>query len=849
MNEPKTPFDPDTSEQTLRSRANDRLRSPDDPDLELMSPEETRRLVHELRVYQVELEIQNEDLRRAQEELEASRARFADLYDFAPAGYLTVSETGLIIEANLTVANQLGVARGTLLKQPLTRFILAAEQDVYYRHREVLFETGRQQTCELRLLRADNPPLWALLEATLAEDEEQGRPVCRVVVSDITERKQAEEMLRTAYNELEVRVQERTAQLSVANTNLSVEIAEHKQAEQTLHESKQKYRTLADHAVDWEYWVGKENEMLYMSPSFERITGYPLGGFAADLTLLGRIIHPDDLPLVESHRHHITNQENCSLDFRIIRQDGAVRWLGHVCQPVYGNVGQYQGRRASNRDITESKQRDLENVKAEIRHRQLQKAESLGRMAGAIAHDYNNLLGAVMGNLDLAMDGLDQGLDVKGNLTNCRQAVLRAKELSRLMLTYIGEAPGHYEPLDLSGVCRKSMDMLRHILPKEADLQADLPSPGPTIKADAHHIRQVFTNLVTNAWEATGNDRGSIRLTVATVSAADIPAIHRFPLDWQPEDECYACLEVGDAGCGIAEEAIDFLFDPFFTNKFKGRGLGLPVVLGIVRAHHGAVTVESRLESGSTFRVFLPISAEEVTRSEILADDTLEIRGGGMVLMVDDEMLLRGIARAVLQEMGFEVLEARDGLEAVEMFRQQREAIQFVLCDVIMPHMDGWEIRIGLPLISPKPLRSYQPTFFPAQYMEPSLKSNRCRSTYAAADWLRTYTLPRTIYSWLKVVLPVAEVMVVVVVTVISSDSSSFRLAKSSSCRYLVQASPTVSTFSPVPVSALASSTKMLFSDDDMAARPCSDRTPSTASDVSIFCAMRDRAFSCIESA
>ena len=147
MNEPKTPFDPDTSEQTLRSRANDRLRSPDDPDLELMSPEETRRLVHELRVYQVELEIQNEDLRRAQEELEASRARFADLYDFAPAGYLTVSETGLIIEANLTVANQLGVARGTLLKQPLTRFILAAEQDVYYRHREVLFETGRQQTC------------------------------------------------------------------------------------------------------------------------------------------------------------------------------------------------------------------------------------------------------------------------------------------------------------------------------------------------------------------------------------------------------------------------------------------------------------------------------------------------------------------------------------------------------------------------------------------------------------------------------------------------------------------------------------------------------------------------------
>ena len=702
MNEPKTPFDPvDSPDQTLRNRADERLRSPDDPDLETMGLEETRRLVHELRVHQVELEIQNEDLRRAQEELEASRARLADLYDFAPVGYLTVSEAGLIIEANLAVANQLCVPRGALLKQPLTRFILAADQDVYYRHREALFETGRQQTCELRLLRPDNPPLWALLEATLAEDEDCGVSVCRVVVTDITERKQAEEMLRTAYNELEVRVQERTAQLSVANTNLSVEIAERKQAEQALQESEQKYRTLADHAVDWEYWVGKENEMLYMSPSFERITGYPPGGFVADPTLLRRIIHPDDLPLVEGHRHHLTAQENCSLNFRIIRQDGAVRWIGHVCQPVYGKDGQYQGRRASNRDITESKQHDQESLQAEVHQQHLQKAESLGRMAGAIAHDYNNLLGAVMGNLDLAMDGLEQGLDVKGNLANCRQAVLRAEELSRLMLTYIGEAPGHYEPLDLSGICRRSMEMLRHILPKEAELQADLPAPGPTIKADAHHIQQVFTNLVTNAWEATGIDRGAIRLNVGTVLAADIPAIHRFPLDWQAEDECYACLEVVDAGCGIAEEAIDFLFDPFFTNKFKGRGLGLPVVLGIVRAHHGAVTVESRLEGGSTFRVFLPISAEKVTRPEILTDEALEIRGGGMVLMVDDEMLLRGIARAVLQKMGFEVLETRDGREAVEIFRQHRDAIRFVLCDVIMPHMDGWETLAAMRRLAP----------------------------------------------------------------------------------------------------------------------------------------------------
>jgi PAS domain S-box-containing protein/putative nucleotidyltransferase with HDIG domain len=184
------------AEEMARAKA---ARTPED--LETLSPEATRQLLHELRVHQIELEIQNEELRRAQGELEASRARYFDLYDLAPVGYFTVSEQGLILEANLTAAGLLGVARGALVRQPLTRFILPEDQDLCYRHCKLFFETRAPQVSEMRMLRADAAPFWARLEATAVQDAD-GAPVCRTVVSDITERKGAEEKLQKSLEQL-----------------------------------------------------------------------------------------------------------------------------------------------------------------------------------------------------------------------------------------------------------------------------------------------------------------------------------------------------------------------------------------------------------------------------------------------------------------------------------------------------------------------------------------------------------------------------------------------------------------------------------------------------------------------
>jgi PAS domain S-box-containing protein len=492
------------------------------------------RSLHELRVHQIELEMQNEELRRTQEELEVSRARYFDLYDLAPVGYVTLSEKGLILEANLTAAKLLGLARSALIKQPLSRFILPQDQDTYYLHRKTLLETGAPQAWECRLLKKDAGPFWAQVEATTAPGVD-GVSVCRAVVSDITERK------------------------------------------------------------------------------------------------------------LEAEKR----------------------------------------------------------AKVETQYRQLQKAEGLGRMAGAIAHHFNNHLAAVMGNLELAIGDLPQGAGSDERLTDALHAAREAAEVSKLMLTYLGQTQARHELLDLSEICHRSVRLLRAAMPIDRVLEADLPSLGPGISANAGEIQQILTNLVTNAWEAGGDGRSAVHLTVKTVSPADIPTWRRFPLDWRPRDHAYACLEVEDQGSGIAEKDIEKIFDPFFSSKSTGRGLGLPVVLGIVRAHGGAVTVETEPVRGSTFRVFLPVLAQGILDQPHQAVKSPKIDGGGTVLLVDDEPMLRKLGQRALKSLGFAVLLAKDGVEAMEVFRQHKDEVRCVVCDLTMPRMDGWETLAALRKLVP----------------------------------------------------------------------------------------------------------------------------------------------------
>ena len=259
----------------------------------------------------------------------------------------------------------------------------------------------------------------------------------------------------------------------------------------------------------------------------------------------------------------------------------------------------------------ERKRMEVEKAELEAQNRQLQKAESLSRMVAAIVHHFNNILQVIIGNMQLAIRQLPRDSGSVKNMTAAMQAAREAEAITNQTMTYLGDTSDKLEPLDLCDVCRLGLPMLQAAIPKNVTLETDLPSRGPTITANANQMQQVLTNLLTNAWESVGDGLGVIHLRVKMVSAADIPTIHS-PADWRPQDSVYGCLEVTDTGCGIAHSDIEKLFDPFFSSKLIGRGLGLAVVLGIAKAHHGAVAVQSDPGQGSTFRVFFPASAENV---------------------------------------------------------------------------------------------------------------------------------------------------------------------------------------------------------------------------------------------
>jgi PAS domain S-box-containing protein len=373
-----------------------------------------------------------------------------------------------------------------------------------------------------------------------------------------------------------------------------------------------------DGVWDWDIPTGG---MLF-SASYYRMLGFEPHEFSGSYDSWRALIHPDDVERAErAINGHIHQGIGYAVEIRMRTKSGDWRWILSRGMVVERDAENHPIRMVgAHSDITERKQAEAEKTELESQNRQLQKAESLSRMAGAIAHHFNNQLGAVIGNLEMAMMELSREAGPHAKITAAMKASERAAEISGLMLTYLGQSYDECEPLDLSDACRRILPALRAAMPGDMVLKIDLPSPGPTISTSLNYIKQILTNLITNAWESFGGGRGSVHLAVKTVAAADIPAAHRFPLDWRPQDNAYACLEVADTSSGIEGEDIEKLFDPFFTSKFTGRGLGLPVVLGIARVHGGVVTVESEPERGSAFRVFFPIFAEEADKAALGRD-------------------------------------------------------------------------------------------------------------------------------------------------------------------------------------------------------------------------------------
>jgi PAS domain S-box-containing protein len=386
------------------------------------------------------------------------------------------------------------------------------------------------------------------------------------------------------------------------------EIERRKQAEDALHESQARLDLAlrSAHMGVW-YWDLIEDRR-YFDDQACRLLGIDPAAFTGAAAEFFRVVHPEDREKIKGALAQTIEQNvPYQAEYRVIWPDGNIHSItarGRLARDDHGRPMRINGIIW---DITERKREEEERLRLEQRIQQAGKTESLGRMAGAIAHHFNNLLGAVMGNLELAVLDLPQGVKPRANIAQAMVASGRAAEISRLMLAYIGQTIGTRRPIDLSEACREALPLLTASLSKKVQLRTEFPERGPIIQADAVQIRQILTNLVVNAGEAMGDRKGEVVVTVRVMPATNVRASRFYPPKWEPEEKSYACLSVSDSGAGMDLETIEKAFDPFFSTKFTGRGLGLAVAMGVVKAHEGALTVESDPGRGTVFRVFLPL--------------------------------------------------------------------------------------------------------------------------------------------------------------------------------------------------------------------------------------------------
>lgn len=348
------------------------------------------------------------------------------------------------------------------------------------------------------------------------------------------------------------------------------------------------------------------------------------------------------------------------------------------------------------RDVTELRCAEEERMELHMRLLHAQKLESLGVLAGGIAHDFNNLLMVIMGNLDLALYKLHGEPEVRRSIEYAVNAAKRATELTNRMLAYTGKGCFTIEKLKLSCLVEENANMFTASVSKKLTLELRPDHTVPPIMADVAQVQQVTMNLITNACEAIGDQAGTIVLATGS-RECDAAYLGKSRLQEKPPPGNYVWLEVSDTGCGMDEDTVQRLFDPFFTTKFTGRGLGMSVVLGIVRGHNGALLVDSTPQKGTVIRVLFPAADSTETpdvppaNTSGRAAEVGAFQLSGNVLLADDEKMVREICKVMLQELGFTVLTAVDGNDAVRIFSARPDSFDLVILDASMPNKGGIE--------------------------------------------------------------------------------------------------------------------------------------------------------------
>ncbi|MDD2337034.1 MAG: PAS domain S-box protein [Geobacteraceae bacterium] len=477
------------------------------------------------------------------------------------------------------------------------------------------------------------------------------------------------------------------------------DITDHKHAEKLLMNEKALLRSLIDSATDLIYFKDCNGIYIGCNKASEKFIGI----------LESQQIGKSDFDLFDHDMAEYIRQ----YDKKVLEEGEAVRIeesmssldgnkviLDTLKAPIYNADGQLLGLVGISRDITERKRAEEERQILEQQFQHSQKLESLGVLAGGIAHDFNNILAIIIGNCSLAMMAPDTA---DKRIPEIEIAAERAAGLCRQMLAYAGKAQPVMTQVNMTILVDEMVKMLQSTINQNVEIKPDLSVDVPAIIGDASQLRQVLMNLIINGAESIGESQGRVLVSLAK-RAIGTNQREKDHLGTIIPSGLYACLEVTDNGCGMDAETKLRIFEPFYTTKFTGRGLGLSAVLGIISAHKGALQLFSQHDTGTTFKIYLPVN----NGSDSIGEESFEKKpaetwqGSGTVLLVEDEESIRTMAQGMLELLGFRIIEAGNGKEALEVYQKNAGEIAIVLTDIGMPIMDGYSLIRELKVLNPR---------------------------------------------------------------------------------------------------------------------------------------------------
>lgn len=531
------------------------------------------------------------------------------------------------------------------------------------------------------------PAWWATWWARTLE----ALAVVGIVLAGIQLRERSTQRRRA---DLERRVEEQTRDLTEAHARLRESLEREREGARELIEL-----TAAVPGAVFQLREGpdREREFVFVSEGAARLFPAEDMSLAVGLTgdpwraveLVLKRLHPEDRSLFEE----TLAASRATLDTWHVElrwkpsNDSEMRWLAIQAHAARHSDGATVWTGVMT-DATAARQAEAERVDLEMKMQQAQKAESLAVLAGGVAHDFNNVLVSVVVGAELLDYQVGDNPKAKETVKRIRNAGFRASELTQQMLAYAGKGRLSIERVNMSTLVEEMLSLVRTTVPRTIELDYHACSITPIVEADATQLRQIVMNLVTNASEAIGDQIGrvKVRVEIDQTPSRELTLTHAAPD--MPADGPFVVFEVQDNGCGMDAALLERIFDPFFSTKFTGRGLGLAALLGIVRAHHGGLNVTSEPGRGTRFQIYLPL-VEGIEPATVANDggETAMASGAVRVLIADDELDVREIAQAVLQELGYEVVLAADGAEAVAA--TEVCDIDVFLLDVTMPKLNG----------------------------------------------------------------------------------------------------------------------------------------------------------------